>query len=614
MSQFFRVWPGWLMAGLTFMAGPGRAQVDSPSQTAAAVAPRSALRFELDVQAPAELREFLLRHLDLQRFRELPDLDDAELSRLIAQVPGNAAGLLATQGYAAPQVWVQRRDDPASPFSAVQRITVHVTPGPPVRVAQVRLTLQGDIERNAAAAAQREALHSGWMLGPGQVFTQGAWDQAKAQALRGLSVQRYPGARILASRAEIDAQTHSAALSLTLDSGPPLRLGDVAVSGTARYEAGWARSLARQAGLTPGSDYDQTRVLEAQRRIAASGYFDSVFVFVDPGDDPGHASVRVKVHEAPLQKLVLGAGGSTDNGPRLSLEHTHHRVPGLGWRAVSTLNLERDNRALGSTLSAPVDDRGWGWMAAAQIERQGGADVVTDSRRLRAGQTQDGVDITRSLFVQHDRTRSAGPLQPAAVQSALSAHYSWSRRQLDGVPFPEAGHGLSVELGAGVTLQRSRQPFLRGRVRVLAYEPLARSVSGRLALRAEAGAVLARPGAEVPSSELFLTGGDNTVRGWGPRTIGAAQAGGGVAAGRYLAVGSVEWQRPLQAGSERGAWESTLFVDAGAVSNALRGLRPQVGVGVGARYRSPVGPLQLDLAYGVQVRRWRLHLALGFRF
>ena len=61
-------------------------------------------------------------------------------------------------------------------------------------------------------------------------------------------------------------------------------------------------------------------------------------------------------------------------------------------------------------------------------------------------------------------------------------------------------------------------------------------------------------------------------------------------------------------------WESALFLDAGAVADQPGDLHARVGVGAGLRWRSPVGPVQADLAYGVQERKLRLHLRLGFRF
>ena len=58
-----------------------------------------------------------------------------------------------------------------------------------------------------------------------------------------------------------------------------------------------------------------------------------------------------------------------------------------------------------------------------------------------------------------------------------------------------------------------------------------------------------------------------------------------------------------------------MFIDAGNVADkpaALRHLR--YGVGAGAIWRSPVGPVQLALAYGLKERKVRLHMNLGFSF
>jgi len=133
-------------------------------------------------------------------------------------------------------------------------------------------------------------------------------------------------------------------------------------------------------------------------------------------------------------------------------------------------------------------------------------------------------------------------------------------------------------------------------------------------VRLEGGAVIARSEARIPDTQLFLTGGDNTVRGYSLRSIGTRLPTGQTTAGRYLAVGSVEWQRPITIDNRLTEWESTLFVDAGAVADQPGNLKPRVGVGTGARWRSPVGPLQMDVAYGVTPRRLRLHLSVGFTF
>ena len=49
----------------------------------------------------------------------------------------------------------------------------------------------------------------------------------------------------------------------------------------------------------------------------------------------------------------------------------------------------------------------------------------------------------------------------------------------------------------------------------------------------------------------------------------------------------------------------------GRAAERFSDLRPKVGVGVGVRYRSPVGPLRLDLAYGHDIREFRVHFSVG---
>jgi translocation and assembly module TamA len=61
-------------------------------------------------------------------------------------------------------------------------------------------------------------------------------------------------------------------------------------------------------------------------------------------------------------------------------------------------------------------------------------------------------------------------------------------------------------------------------------------------------------------------------------------------------------------------WESDVFIDGGAVANEPAALDVKFGVGAGARWKSPIGPLQFDLAYGVAVQKFRAHVSIGFVF
>ena len=81
---------------------------------------------------------------------------------------------------------------------------------------------------------------------------------------------------------------------------------------------------------------------------------------------------------------------------------------------------------------------------------------------------------------------------------------------------------------------------------------------------------------------------------------------------RSLVTTSLEVARPISPKYPAYWW--AVFVDAGNATDSLRDLRPAVGYGVGLRWRSPVGPLRIDVAYGQQTRQVRTHLSVGIAF
>jgi translocation and assembly module TamA len=571
--------------------------------------------FEWEVEAPPTLQAWLMRHAELTRFQTLPDLGPAELERLLVQAPQNLRDLLGTQGYFQPVIEIERQERPPSP----PLIRVRVEPGEPTRVAQVQIVVQGGLQHAPEATAQRSRLEQTWGLPAGEVFTQSAWDRAKATGLRQLTSERYPRAQLLNSLADIDAAAGQAHLYAVFDSGPAHAFGDIQVEGAQRYEAEQVRRLVRLAGVRPGVPYQESLLLAAQQRLTQSGYFPSAFVLLAPDGPPEHHPVIARVREIPLQKTVVGVGASTDRGPRFSLEHTHHRLPSLGWQGQAQLQLEKNRTTLGLDLASPFSEQGWRWQAAARAERLQDGIRLTDTQQLRWGLAQEGPATDRRLFAQLDRSVSQDARRTVAREPAasLSLNQLWSRRAFDDLTTPRSGHGLTLEWGAGLTLSQAQQPYLRGRVRWLGYWPMAAEASaraGRWALRLEGGAVWARPDTPVPVTQRFLAGGDQSVRGYGVREIGVPLSTGGVEAGRWLGVASLEWLRPLHRQGQVTPWETALFVDAGAVAQTPAALKPQVGVGAGVRYNSPVGPLQADLAYGVERSQWRLHLSVGFTF
>jgi len=576
-------------------------------------APESA--FGIEVHAPNSIRDYLMLHLELQRYRQLNDLEAAELSRLMVAAEANARELLGTLGYFTPTLTLELTDTP----TAGRTVVITVDAGPSSLVNAVAVDFSGPIAADPSAAAQRKNIADTWTLGVGQPFTQSAWDAAKSSGLRTLTLKRYPTGSIQTSHADIDADTQSAQLGVTYASGPAFRFGPLQVRGIQRYSAEGARRIAQ---LPVGTDYDQDKLLQAQQRLASSGYFDSVFLTLNTeGTDPQAAPVIAQVREAPLQKVVLGAGFTTDSGPRLSVDHINNQMPLLGWRAVTKVSVDQTSQSLGSEWTALPDDSNWRWFGSGLLKREALGTYEVESGQVRSGRNQSNGHIDRSYFLQHDYAVNQGAGAPPSAAS-LSLNWGWAGRYFDNPGEPHRGYGVAIESAVGYTLLGEQLPYLRNRIRWLGLVPLDAVTSAdssaartsRLQLRAEVGAALAKDAARIPAPELFLTGGDTTVRGYGYQELGTVNVNGAIVAGRYLWDASVEWQRPVVYNGLMTKFESVVFVDAGAVADRVSQMTTKVGTGVGVRWNSPVGLVQGDLAYGVADKRVRLHLRLGFTF
>ena len=600
----------------------------APDEPAAQAAPAEggagdAAAFDIRVKLTGEragddrLRELIERHSGLERYRALADLDDSEWARLLVLTEKQVRQLLGTQGYFSPAVTLRRaaaEGDGARPV-----VLIAIDPGKAATVRSVHIGFEGDLATADDPGAQklRQAILDGWGLPAGRRFTQERWADAKTGALRQLVERRYPRGQISRSAAEVDAPQAAAALDVRLDSGPPFRLGPAQTRGAARYPD-WLP--ARLAWLKPGALYDQKQLVEAQQRLAGSGYYDSAYISIDPEGDPAAAPVTYAVTEAKRYKMQVGAGYSTDGGPRLSLELRDNTVLGSSWRADAKLNLDHKAPLAQAQFTSLPDADGWRAAVLARHMRLDDGSLVTTAQTLRAGlMQQNSPGRERNLYLQFDHasvTGSASVNAPAALVgdgAAVSANWAWTGRYFDALPMPTRGFGLQAEAGAGMTMTGPRKPFARlnGRSQVLL--PLGGGGS-RLSLRGELGAIIASDRARLPGTYLFRTGGDSTVRGYAWRSIGVPLGGGWVGPGRYQAVGSVEWQRPILQQRYPGLLEHILFVDVGGVAQRLDALRAHWGVGTGVRLISPVGPMDLSIAYGLQSHEVRLHMTVGMSF
>jgi translocation and assembly module TamA len=229
------------------------------------------------------------------------------------------------------------------------------------------------------------------------------------------------------------------------------------------------------------------------------------------------------------------------------------------------------------------------------------------------GRTQDGQRIERSLFLQGERSVRKTldeTVRTNAIASSINYNGVW--RELDSVVLPTLGWSFTGQVAVGYSHGTNADPgpYSRLYMRATGYYPLGKS-GWYSQGRAEFGQVVLRPNGVVPEPSQFRAGGDDSVRGYGYRSLGPL-VDGAVGSGNSMYTLSAEVAHTLVR-SIPALW-GAVFIDAGNAADTFNQLHPAVGMGVGVRWRSPVGPLRLDWAYGREVKKTRIHFSVGIAF
>ena len=581
---------------------------------AAASAPAAMSSVAIDVQAPGDLKALLERHLDLVRLgRAAPaDVDDSEWSRLIDATPAQVRDLLQTEGYFSPVVRLQR--NAGADGARIERVALVVEPGPQASVGRVTLDVQGELDsgfeaKDPHAMSTLAQLRERFELRPGTPFRNEAWSSAKNSALVLLRAAGYANASYSGTSAGVDTEGNTVRLFLVVDSGPLYRLGTLDIEGLVEHDVQTVRNLAMS---QVGVPVTETLLLDFQERLQKAGLFDSVNVTLDP--DPAQAAaatVQVRLREAALQVYTVGVGFSANTGARASVEHVYRRVFGYAATARNKVELGDKRSAWEGEIIAHPGPRLYRNLIGGAVEKlETDTDTVL-SQRLRIGRTQDTQRLERLFFAEAERSVRTPVGAESSSAFALSANFHGGWRNLDNVILPTRGATLKVELGVGRSHGTDAKSglFTRTYGRLVGYLPLGATWYGQA--RVELGRVFLPSGVVVPDSKLFRAGGDESVRGYSFRSLGP-QVDGAVGGGISLATASIEFARPISARLPS-VW-GAVFIDAGNAATSFGNLKPVYGTGVGVRWRSPVGPLRLDWAYGSETREGRFHFSVGIAF
>jgi translocation and assembly module TamA len=603
--------------GCTTLGGPAPADSAGPPGTTdmsgvagSGQATATPLGVVVEIDAPPPLKTLLERHLDIVRLGRIAreEVDDSEWSRLIEATPAQVKELLQTEGYFAPTVTLERQA--LRQAGAADRVTLRVTPGPRARVSRVTLAVEGALDRDAAsgdpeAVAALERWRKAWPLPAGSEFRNPGWNQAKTDALSKLRAAGYATATWSGTAADIDLVRNEVRLFLVIDSGPLFRLGEFHIDGLVTHDAETVRHIAN---VPRGAPITERFLLDYQERLVKSRLFESVNVLLEP--DPATAdaaAVSVRLREAPQQAYTFGVGVSANTGLRVSLDHVHRRVFDWPAMAYNSFEFAQLRRAWEGEISSHPGEKLYRYLVGGAIEwLQSDSDVV-QSQRLRAGRARDTSRFEQLSFVEIERSERETDVERTST-TAISANVHGVWRKVDSVILPTEGFTFAGEGGFGRSRGTASETgwFTRAYGRLTGYLPFA-GWYGQA--RFEIGKVFLDPAVLAPESQRWRAGGDDSVRGYQYRSLGPLDPNGDVESGNVIMTTSLELARPFSANlpSVLGA----VFVDAGNAANSFSGLKLALGYGVGVRWRSPVGPLRVDIAYGEEERRWRLHFSVG---
>jgi translocation and assembly module TamA len=188
---------------------------------------------------------------------------------------------------------------------------------------------------------------------------------------------------------------------------------------------------------------------------------------------------------------------------------------------------------------------------------------------------------------------------------------TFSRIKTDGNPYPLMGWSLLAKLSGSPNTLGSDVSYEQFYTRAKYIHSL---TYGRLLVRGEIGLTDVNGVQELPKSVRYFAGGGNSVRGYDYESLGPTQwvtdSHGekvkAVVGGKNLLVSSIEYDYQF-----RPSWAAAVFFDVGNAANDFN-FDLKRGAGIGLRWISPIGPVRIDVARGLDDKKaWNLHISMG---
>jgi len=434
---------------------------------------------------------------------------------------------------------------------------------------------------------------------------------------------------------------HEMTVYYTVTPGPPRFVRDVLITGlhTTRH-----RLVDPNVIVKAGDPLSWTEMGVMQRRLYDLGVFDKVDMAIqNPDGDTQNKYVLYHLTEGHRYYMAVGfgaelaqvggsqtslsaPGGTTGFAPRGSFEFSRLNLWGLGHSLNFKSNYSTLDRMASLNYLAPryhnVDGRNLSFTALYDDER----DVRTFTAKRVEGDAQLSQKLSKATTVlwrytwrnvQVDQTtlKINPELIPLLSQTTHIGMISGSLIQDRRDNPVDAHRGIynTVDLGLAESYFGGNRNFLRFLVRNSYYKPV--TSTWVLASNTEFGWIHPFSTGNIsafdyiPLPERFFGGGSNSMRGFPDNQAGPRDTTTGFPlGGNALLFHQTELRFPFIGENIDGVFfhdMGNIYTDLGSISfrvhqNSLTDFDYMVhAVGFGVRYKTPVGPVRLDLAYSI---------------
>jgi translocation and assembly module TamA len=539
------------------------------------------------------LRDHVLSYLDISREQGNSKLALTRLQRLHRQAPRQIKTALQIYGYYQPHIKSELRED-GSDWVATYSIEL----GEAIRIGSVDLVVSGAGRDNPAI---KQAI-ADFPIAKGQILVDPTYDAARDALFRTMIEQGFLDTTFEKREVKVDLPSYSAIVILHIQTGNRYYFGEVSFSHDSMDE----KFLRRFVNLKPGDPYSPGKLLRLQTSLSDSSLFQSVDVQASKSQAIDYR-VPIKVTTTARKRTTwrFGIGYATDTGARTSVDY--NRIVGdNGHKFQSKILLSETTKSLTTGYKIPLAD---------PVNEQLGfgarySDELIENRRsdisgLSVNYTSPWKDWIRVISLNYDREVYTINDEPEETGRALYPLISITRVVADNRINTTDGYRLYLELRGANSNLLSDTNYAQFRAGMKLIHGL--DEGSRLILRSDLGSTNVATLSSMPLSQRFFAGGDNSVRGYAYQELGPKDSYGNVVGGKYLIVGSVEFEQHIA-----GKWSGAVFYDVGnAIDNM--GEKLDAGTGFGLRWNSPVGPIRLDFAWGLakETDRFRLHVIIG---